>query len=131
MTTTIRCVYETAPDFPARDQHPQAMRYPLSYGVFRFADCIGDAPTLGELDAFFGLDAQGLALSARKAADEAERAAAKLDASVIALVNQSRAEWVTWATTNFPSLTAPEKQRLGALFWIVSIGVRGQVRNGG
>ena len=67
----------------------------------------------------------------RDAVDEQERSECKLDGPIMSLVNQTRAQWRTWAGTNFPTLTAPERTRLGDLFWVVSIGVRQRVRNGG
>lgn len=63
--------------------------------------------------------------------DEHERVACKGDNTIMALVNQTKAEWISWAGANFPSLTAAERTRLGTLFWVVAIGVRRQVRNGG
>lgn len=52
--TGIRCVYRDAsPDFPATDQHPDAMRYgPIQTeaGIV-FVDAIGDAPTLEDIEA--------------------------------------------------------------------------------
>lgn len=66
----------------------------------------------------------------RDGADESERVECKLDAPILNLLNQTRAEWQAWAGSNFPSLTAPEKNRLGTLFWVVAIGVRRVMRNG-
>lgn len=67
----------------------------------------------------------------RLVTDEAERLACKVDVQVLPLVNQTKAEWITWAGANFPSLTAAERTRLGILFWVVSVGVRKFIRNGG
>lgn len=66
----------------------------------------------------------------RKATDETERAACALDQQILPLVNQTKAEWNTWAGANFPSLTAAERTRLGMLFWVVAVGVRRAIRNG-
>lgn len=71
------------------------------------------------------------AMAQRVATDEQERASCKLDATIMGLVDQTRAQWRTWAGANFPTLTNAEKTRLGDLFWVVSIGVRQRVRNGG
>lgn len=68
-------------------------------------------------------------LDPRLVQDEDERQACKIDAAIIPLVNQTKAEWLTWAGTNFPTLTAAERARLGNLFWVVSVGVRRSVRN--
>lgn len=70
------------------------------------------------------------AAESRAAADEAERHACWIDPTIMNLVNQTKAEWLTWAGANFPSLTTAEKNRLGTLFWVVSIGVRRAVRSG-
>jgi hypothetical protein len=40
----------------------------------------------------------------------------------------TRAQWVSWAGANFPTLTAAEKNKLGLLFWVVAVGVRHRVR---
>jgi hypothetical protein len=45
----IRVVYEKNPDFPATDQHPEAVRYQVGQ---RFVDAINGAPTQEEVDAF-------------------------------------------------------------------------------
>lgn len=63
--------------------------------------------------------------------DESERQACKIDAAIMPLVNQTKAEWLTWASANFQTLTAAERARLGSLFWVVSVGVRRSIRNGG
>jgi hypothetical protein len=64
----------------------------------------------------------------RLVADEGERTACRLDSAIMTLVNQTRAEWVSWARTNFPSLSQPEQTKLGNLFWVVAIGVRKHLR---
>jgi hypothetical protein len=50
--STIRCIYhDTAPEFPASDQHPDARRYgplTLTDGSIVFVDAIG-APTSDEV----------------------------------------------------------------------------------
>lgn len=69
-----------------------------------------------------------LAKQARLSQDDAECVSCVGDGAVMTLVNQTRAEWVTWAGANFPSLTAAEKQRLGVLFWVVALGVRSKIR---
>lgn len=72
------------------------------------------------------------AINSRIATDESERVSCKQDASIIALINQTKAEWISWVTANFPSITtAGERTRLGTLFWVVAIAVRRLVRNGG
>ena len=64
----------------------------------------------------------------RDAADETERTECRNDSSIIALVNQTKAEWQAWTGSNFPTLTTAEKNKLGTLFWVVAIGLRRQVR---
>jgi hypothetical protein len=138
--STIRCIYypnadgsRRDPGFQATDQHPSAVRYPFDHATKGLlnVDAVGGAPTLAEIDAVLGLDASGQAVQQRISTDEAERQACKIDAQVLPLVNQTKAEWITWAGTNFPTLTAAEKTRLGILFWVVSVGVRRSIRNGG
>lgn len=63
--------------------------------------------------------------------DEQERTDCKSDSVLMSLINQTRADWRTWAGANFPTLTAGERTRLGDLFWVVAVGVRRMVRNGG
>lgn len=126
--STIRCIYEKDPGFPATDQHPDAVRYIVGAKV---VDALGGQPTQAEVDAFLGVDSAGQARAARIASDENERQACKLDAAIMPLVNMDKAGWIAWAGTNFPTLTASERNRLGQLFWVVSIGVRRSVRNGG
>lgn len=46
--STIRCIYSVAPNFPATDQHPDAVRYQVGG---RFVDAIGGQPTQAEVDA--------------------------------------------------------------------------------
>lgn len=64
----------------------------------------------------------------RLSTDESERVACKLDVPIMTLVNQTKSEWLTWASSNFPSLNAAEKTRLGNLFWVVAVSVRRSVR---
>lgn len=46
--STIRCMYEKEPHFPATDQHPAAVRYQVAgYWV----DAIGGMPTQSEIEA--------------------------------------------------------------------------------
>lgn len=61
---------------------------------------------------------------ARVSTDLSEFADFINDPTIVGLVNQSKAQWITWAGTNFPTLTSAERTRLGTLFWVVSIGVR-------
>lgn len=126
--STIRCIYDKEPSFPATDQHPDAERYVVGAKV---VDAIGGPPSQAEIDVVLGNDSAGLARAARTAVDESERQSCKVDGTIMALVNMDKAAWITWAGTNFPTLTAAERNRLGQLFWVVSIGVRRSVRNGG
>lgn len=62
--STIRCVYTAAPNFPATDQHPSAVRYyrlqddsivtalPQGAVPIHVVDAIGGAPTVQEIVAF-------------------------------------------------------------------------------
>jgi hypothetical protein len=46
--STIRCIYDKAPNFPATDQHPDAVRYQVGS---KWVDAIGGQPTQAEIDA--------------------------------------------------------------------------------
>jgi len=46
--STIRTIYEKEPDFPATDQHPDAVRYVVGKWV---VDAIGGEPTRAEIQA--------------------------------------------------------------------------------
>ena len=53
--STIRCVYQSLPPFPATDQHPDAVRYVIAsamapIGVY-WVDAIGGEPTVVEVEA--------------------------------------------------------------------------------
>lgn len=63
--STIRCVYEQLPKFPATDQHPDAVRFFVSP---HWVDAIGGQPTQAEIDAVLSRDAVALAEAARKLA---------------------------------------------------------------
>lgn len=64
----------------------------------------------------------------RRAADETERAAAKLDAALMALVDSTPAQLQTFAQNNFPSLTVAERNRMGTILNILAVAVRPHVR---
>lgn len=65
----------------------------------------------------------------RVVTDEAERETCKKDAPIMSLINQTRQQWRDWVAANFPSLTTVgERNKLGDLFWVVSIGVRRVLR---
>lgn len=50
--TTIRIVYWVEPNFPATDQHPDALRTTLTFeGNTVWVDYIGDVPTVDDVDA--------------------------------------------------------------------------------
>jgi hypothetical protein len=67
---------------------------------------------------------------ARLLQDIFEASDCRLDASIMSLVNMDKSGWLAWAGTNFPTLTAAERARLGNLFWVVAIGVRRSLRSG-
>lgn len=46
--STIRCIFDQEPTFPATDQHPDAARYQVGG---RWVDAIGGQPTQAEVDA--------------------------------------------------------------------------------
>lgn len=96
--------------------------------VFWDAVKLGAVPTQVEVDAASEAPTPA---QVRVAADESERSECLLDATIMSLVNQTRTQWRTWAGTNFPTLTAPERTRLGDLFWVVAVGVRQRLRSNG
>lgn len=60
--------------------------------------------------------------------DESERAAAKLDAAIMALVNSTPAQLMSFARNNFPTLTLAEQNRIGTILNILAVAVRPVVR---
>lgn len=53
--SVVRCIYrDDAPNFPATDQHPDAVRYgpiELAGNIVVFVDAIGGEPSIEEIDA--------------------------------------------------------------------------------
>ena len=60
--------------------------------------------------------------------DAEERAAARVDSAILALVNATPAGLRQWAQSNFPSLTLAEQNRLGTILAILAIAVRPAIR---
>jgi hypothetical protein len=60
--------------------------------------------------------------------DSEERAAAKVDAAVLNLVNATPLELRTWARNNFPTLTQAEQDRLGLMLAVLAVAVRPVIR---
>lgn len=110
--TQIRCIYfpandgtRTAPNFPATDQHPQAVRYAFDHptrGALN-VDAVGGAPTLADVNASLGLDAASQAVAQRVAADATDLAACAADPQVTAFLNMSPAELDAWVDANIPA----------------------------
>lgn len=86
------------------------------------------AQRLAEEEAWAGTASVRAAAKERFRADETERLQAKLDAAVMALVDATPAQLLTYARNNFPSLTPAEQNRLGAILHILAVAVRPQVR---
>lgn len=99
--STIRCVYEKAPGFPATDQHPAAVRYPINAGPFKFADVIGGPPSQAEIDALLGTDAAGVTEAQRKTDIDATIAG---DATIQLLKGMTNAEFAAWWGANVTNL---------------------------
>lgn len=72
----IRCIYHgSAPDFPASDQHPEAVRYgpiTLSTGQSVYVDAIGGPPTVPEIERVLATRTAVMQLDAHLAATIAE-----------------------------------------------------------
>lgn len=64
----------------------------------------------------------------RAALDEQERATAKVDATILQLVNATPAQLMTFARNNFPTLTLAEQNRIGTILNILAVAVRPHVR---
>lgn len=64
----------------------------------------------------------------RRVADETERAAARLDGALMALVDSTPAQLQSFAQNNFPSLTVVERNRMALLLNILAVAVRPHVR---
>jgi protein-disulfide isomerase-like protein with CxxC motif len=121
----IRCIYRSQPNFPATDQHPDAVRYQV--GAL-FVDAIGGQPTQAEVDAVLGQDVTALAAKQRLIDDANDLAAAKLDAAIQQIVNATPAQLRTFAQNSFPTLTLSEQNRLGLILNILAVAVRPHVR---
>lgn len=72
--------------------------------------------------------AAAVAAMARQTLDEQERLQAKADAAILALVNATPPQLVTYARTNFPSLTLAEQNKMGIILNILAIAVRDRMR---
>lgn len=79
--TIIHAMYEREPKFSANDQQPGATRYPISAGIFNFADCTGGAPTNAEIQAHLNPPAEGAAeLFSRKNSESSDDLSRAIDA---------------------------------------------------
>lgn len=61
----------------------------------------------------------------RFVADEGEQLDGKNDAAILALLDQTKAQWISWVTTNLTFIALPaERNRIGTLFWVVAMCAR-------
>jgi hypothetical protein len=61
----------------------------------------------------------------RIASDLAEQIEGVNDGAIIALLNQTRAQWITWVGSNLTFIVLPaERNRMGTLFWLVALCAR-------
>jgi len=60
--------------------------------------------------------------------DRQELIDARLDAAITALIDSTPAQRVAWANSNFPSLTAPERMRIGMIMNMIAVSMRPQIR---
>ena len=72
--------------------------------------------------------AEEIAAAARIALDEQERQQAKLDTAILALINATPVQLVTYARANFPSLTLAEQNKIGVILNILAVATRGELR---
>lgn len=112
--STIRAVYVVEPNFPATDQHPDAVRYVV--GNF-FVDAIGGQPTLQEvLDVISPPDSPRV--SALKAAPDLVDLVTRLQAATPAQID-------AWLTANMTNL-AQARTVLGAVVKVLALFLRTQ-----
>lgn len=65
----------------------------------------------------------------RDNSDVTEQLDGKNDAAIIALLNQSKAQWLTWVTANMTFVVLPaERNRMAILCWLVSMCARKLLR---
>lgn len=136
--TQIRTVYHPGPDgkrrepnFPATDQHPQAVRYAVDHPVAGLltVDAVGPAPTATEVDVHLGTDAPALATQQRVTQDAAEREVCKVDPDVAAFLNFTPAQLDAWVDANITG--AGNKVAFKVLGKLALMGARGRpLRNG-
>jgi hypothetical protein len=50
------------------------------------------------------------------------------DGTILALIDQTRAEWAAWAQSNFPTLTVAERTRMGVICWLLAVAIRRLMR---
>ena len=81
-----------------------------------------------EVIVYYAALAASLLPTPRMITDEAERVACKADATLLSLINQTRAEWATWAGANFPTLTVAERTRMGVICWMLAVAIRRVMR---
>jgi hypothetical protein len=69
------------------------------------------------------------AFATRLGLDLADLNSAKLDSTILTLVNQDKAAWIAWVTANLSFCVATaDRNRLGTIFWVISVSVRGLLR---
>ena len=98
-------------------------------GVLVIVEFPGGIPTQANQDQWSAeFDAWMAIQSARVVTDETEQNVCKIDATILALINQTRAEWATWAGANFPTLTVAERNRMGVICWMLAVAIRRVMR---
>lgn len=64
----------------------------------------------------------------RRLTDDQELADARLNNAVIALIDSTPAQLLTWASNNFPTLTPAERARIGMIMNMIAVSMRPQIR---
>lgn len=104
----IRTIYEQEPNFPASDQHPDAVRYQVGRW---WVDVIGAEPTEAEVEALVNppnaaIDSQIAAIEAREMAPRFSR-----EAVLIGIVKDHMRDYSVDAATAISELTTVGGQR--------------------
>lgn len=73
-------------------------------------------------------DAALVAARRRREVDEQERAAARMDTPMRALLDSTPEQIETWVGINFPSITPAEEMRLAMILKILAVTARGVFR---
>ena len=85
----------------------------------------------GALAAFdvIAAEQQEVQLQLRRVTDQQELADARLDSAIVALVDATPAQRLTWANNNFPTFTPAERARIGMIMNMIAVSMRPMIRS--